>query len=377
MTKPLLFIFSICSLALLHSCKNTPVREAAEACITDSFRVKGIESADELLYLDRLNDSMLYGFDRMAGTAQLYKKVAPSSYERVINKQLTDYHDPASAYFQYIPEQQIYAHIDGTSRTIETLDPDFNLVSKGRLAYQLPYLKDKYELNSLKTWPIIYKGDNVFLLTKFYSSSDQYKQYFSEHPLSLVQLQQGAVNHLKEILSFPPQLSEYMTSTQLYCSRGNKIFLIYPCFDTLYIYDTDKGTENKIRINNRDFVAPARYDYSKKNSPQFNKYVTEQFLFNFQYLAAFFNDHTKHLVLFYKRPDTGTGKEELQAYEDQPMHALVLDTNFNTVRYVAFKQAGYFYPSCFMIQGNRGFAIPKLSTTIPNDKAVTFYIFDL
>jgi hypothetical protein len=358
------------------ACKEPPLHEAAEACITDSFTLKGIESASELFYLNPLNDSTLYSYNRSAGTAQLYHKDDHSAYKLVVNKQLTGFADQISASFQYNPEKKLFYHVDGANRTIEMLDLDFNRVYKQRLQHRLPYLGDNYELSGSKGWPMIFSGDTLWM-AQFNNSLDEYSNYCREQPLITMVCTPDSIAYAGSLFHFPKDFAAYFTPNSLYCYRDNTIYLMYPRCDTIYTYNRLTGQEGKIAIHNKAFVPPSKFDFSTMGTAGYVKATTKHYLFNFHYFDICFNEKTQHFVLFYKVPDKPGPKGELPTYEEQALHALVLDKNFNTVKYVRFKAMGYVYPFCALLLPDRGLAIPKYSTTIPNDKAVTFYIFDL
>lgn len=329
--------------------------------LTDSFKIQ-LKYYDELLYVtyENTNTFSTYSFDGQCNA--IYKKNSKNIFTIATSKPYIDRVYPVSR--------------------IKYKDGYFFMNNKNEIKIVTPKITKTFDASHTKQY--LGKGFNIasynpsqFLVidsfvfsTFYYESIPTYKEFYKEKFLSKYILSKDNIKHIKDIFPNPINLYNFQIPQLIYTTNTKKIFSMYNCFDTIYIYDIQKDiVEKKIKINNKDYIQPEKWDYQKwlNHEPDFNSYDTKYTLQNFKYQAIYYNPLTNHFLLYYVT-HTKTN--------DQNLKLLVLDENFNQCAYYEFLDK-YFFSHSFFIIPNKGIAMPLLIKEDKiHEKPITYHIYN-
>ena len=227
------------------------------------------------------------------------------------------------------------------------------------------YLSNNYYYLDLNTHPIIYK-DSVYIATYYHSNFENFMNYFSEPSVSQYQLKDEKVVEIKSYFYKPSNILNRRGILHSYCNYQNSLYLIYPCFDTLYICDLEKQSEKKLVLDNKDFIMPSKYEYSVFFSDNSKAYDTEYQLNSFKYQGIFYNDKTGHFLLFYSTP-------VMEGETFQTLKLMVTDSSFKKHEYYEFTNLNFYSSDCFIMMPDKGIAMPIIQNTPYEDEKDIFY----
>lgn len=255
------------------------------------------------------------------------------------------------------------------SKNIHYLFENNKFIRKYLSLEKKKFLENSYYYLDDILHPIIFL-DSLFIATYCHGNIEGRWKYFSEPSVCEYKIENREIIKLKDYLEKPHNLKDYRTPFPCYNFVKNSIFLIYPCFDTIYIFNRNKQIEQKIHINNRDFKMPEKYNYNRFFSKDSRSYDTEYKLNNFQYNAIFYNSRSDHFLLFYYTP---VKKGETF----QNLKLLVLDKDFKNPIYYEFNGQEYRGAFCFVVIPDKGIAMPLLrNNPYEDEKDILYHVYN-
>lgn len=366
MQKVLLLIAIV---LILASCKEKTL--VGEMAVVDSFVVNGVVGMDEILCMSPLNDTTLVSYSIQSSELSYYTQTSSNSYVRSRPRKLLE--DSYIFSFSVINSKK-FCLIDNYNR--------FYFVDSGLQIQQInnndnkEYLGRNFLNPDLKNIPVMF-DQNDFTATHYYrklhdtTALGGYEKYFKEPVLCNYTIADTVISATMCYAPKPDGLIDFFMPFPKYCSKGNDIVVLYPCFDTLYIYDKTNGKERKVYIGNSHYSVPDKFDYKKiVDIENLGSYQTKYKLTNFQYLGIYYNSLTEHYMLFYNTPIRNKNN-----YEKQKLQLLVLDKNYSYVKQYSFNN-DYFSTENFLFIKNKGLALPVFKNDYSGSNSVVYYLYN-
>lgn len=355
---------------MILSCARPQKVTIAEKKIIDSFEVNGIESMDDLLYLQFMDDTSLATFNTFASELHTFKKKG-KDFAFFQTKELKA-GVPFHTFWIEKDGSQSFNIVDGHNNYYR-FDKNLLLTKSLKFETTKPALKDQYIINGNKTIPTFMVNDTI-ISTYYYKNYEDYSSYFME-PVIAENIPYGdSLLTVNQYFYKPGDLINHAIPFPKYCFHNNKIALVYPCYDTLYVYDRSTRQTTKHVIHNKEYLNPGKWDYKKMYAPEFNSYFTKYQLHNFFYHAIFYNQVSKHFLLFFKSPVAAKNKDQNPVPEDQHLQLLVLNEGFEILDYYIFSR-NYVNPTLFLFYPGKGLAMPLVNKE-NNYGKTKFYVFN-
>ena len=355
---------------LLPSCQHTTqIAGISEPMPVDSFLVKGISVGQQVQHFQYRNDGTLSSYDKLGSEQVVFRLRGSRTYEAASKKPIqteiwsNQFYDEAGN--QYFIDRENYLAAYNQSCD--------SLLWSQQIYYQFPHLKDDFSIYDVNNAPILMRGDTM-ICSISHGSLDSYQAWFKEHAFSEFVLKKDTVLFLRSYMPRPAKLNEHEFPFETYYFLNNSLFVIYPPFDTLYIYNRASKTEQHVALHNRDYHLPEKFDPLKATGPGAGSYQTHYTINNFKYASIYYNAHTKHTILFYYAPMQKPENGKMVNPKDQKLRALVLDENMEHVAYYSFNKP-FVYPNSFFSIPNKGIAIPRYKGNSEFEET-TFYIYD-
>ncbi len=310
--------------------ENSAEEIIAENNIIDSFALNGIAARCELQSLHYLNDSSILSFNQESNEVSLYtlknesktfvlsqrKSIAPQGYIPAFFK-LQD-----NSFCSISTENKLYKY-----------DKDWKVSDTTNLNLNFPHLKHSYLIGCWKSMPVLQSGDTL-ISTFAYGGLNDYLTYFKEPAITEYIPEDTNARQISSYLPKPASLKHFMLPFPRYCYAGNTIYLIYPCFDSLYIYNRYSKSAHTVALKNKNYQLPLPFDYVK--GLDFS-YLTQYELHNFCYKAIYHNPLSGNFLLFYVSPATTTIAGANPTFDDQPLKAIVINKDYQVLQYWKFK----------------------------------------
>jgi len=337
----------------LLSCSHSQKVEVAEGNIIDSFEVSGMEGMDDFLQLHFIDETTLVSFNTFGSELKTFTK---SGKGFQLSK--TDKMSVGKPFHSFWVD-------NGTTRQSHVVDGDNNyyrfdtayrLESIARFENNKGVLNDQYIINGNKTIPILTFGDTI-ISTFYYKDYQDYQDYFKEPSIAEHIRIGDSLISLKTYFAKPDDLINHAIPFPKYCVQDNKIVLIYPCYDTLYVYDRSTAKTMKHLIGNEDYLKPKPWNYKKMYGQDFNRYFSQYRLHNFSYQAIFYSPLSKHFLLLYQKPVVVKNDDQNPVPEDQNIQLLVLNEDFERVARYQFTRQ-YLNPTMFFFYSEKGLVMP-------------------
>lgn len=346
----------------LLSCADKKVQfENVEEKLVDSFIVNN-DYLCEAININQLNDSMLYTFNYTDNFIKYYIKQG-KNYNLKYKKYLK--HNTFQTFVKVI-HPNLYLVKEG-SRKVLFLDSNLNVLNQYTANDTKKYLKQNYVLMVLNERPMIYK-DSFLYITYSHSDLASYSNWIKEYNMSKYRLGTNQYLILEDnILPKPKDLLNFQFSPSSFFCDKNNIHTIFSCFDTLYTYNIKSNTETKKHIGNKEYKLPAKWDYTKLGTSEFNGYNNKYTLNNFKYHSIYFNENTNHFMFFYSVP-----KDKVST----SLHVLVTDTNLENHKYYDLTRSKYLYYDDLFFIKNKGLAIPHIIRKNDETSPVQYFIFN-
>lgn len=356
---------------VLISCTKRELMDETEPVAIDSFTVSGIDVGQQVQGFEYLGDTMLCSYNLIHKELVFFCKKSARQYEAKARRPID-----VEAWSSHFTGDDHLNYFLSRSNVLSCYD-----AAAGRKLWEspikhiFPYLKDSFSIFSPHSAPVVKRHDTLITsLSHGYIQS--YRQYFKEPEIAEFRLADDSISFLRNYITKPESLPDYCFPLSKYCIQGNTICLLYPCFDTLYIYDRMKNTLTKTLIGNKDYQLPAKFDMSKLWTPEYGSYQTNYSLHTFAYSAIYYNPLTKHFILFYTAPVVQSSKGKLPTPDDQKMKALVLDEDLKPLKYHIFKSRNFVVPESYFLIPGKGLAMPVFKGH-DDYETTSFYIYNL
>ncbi len=346
------FILFTIILLFLSCTHNTQKSTIAESVIIDSIEIKGIHSISEFQNFNYINDTTLLSYDSENIAVHYYVKPKGSRFyehQKKITLEQRGNYMPG----MFKDEKGIFYALDN-DRNIYSYNENFKLKDSIHLTYSFPILQGRFNIGHYNSWPVNKVGDTIISVL-IYSDISDYENYFKKCP-SMFEciLQNGQMKNIKTFFQKPAGLTKYYVPVSSHCYNNDLIALMYPCYDTIYTYNRRTGKEKHLPIHNPDYTAPAQFDF--KNLMDFSK-ITKYQMANFSYSGIFFNNQTKHYIVYYTCPVSNDDKSKNPTFDDQFLKAIVLDEEFNIIKQITFNKKYYGEVGYFVLPG-KGLVMP-------------------
>ncbi len=363
------FITASCLSALLLSCgKNIRLQEATQPPPVDSFSVSGLDAGQQTNSFAFINDSTLCSYDLTNMSLVFFHKDSSGNYRAGIKKEIdTEFW---SMHFRGDDGKNYFTDRDNAVIVYNaTAD---SLLKRYTIPHRFRSLKDSFALSCANNSPVLVLHDTLISVISP-NSNESERLYYQEQEIAEFRIDPASdkLHYLRSYISKPPHLSDYDFPLGMYAFHHNTVFLVYPQFDTIYSFNRSTNTLLKTAIHNQDFVPSARFT-CVPFTPEYGSCATKYYLHNFRYYGLHYNPLSKHFLLFYNSPVKEV-KGRIASHKDQPLQAIVLDEQLNTLKYYTFTKNLEAGTSFFMIPG-KGLAMPILDK---NYETTRFYIYNL
>lgn len=347
---------------IFSSCYQSQIQfDDVNSNIVDSFEIY-ISYEDELLNIKPIKDSLFISYSYQGQCFYIYKTDSQGNKQIESKKEFKDSNYPISF---FVTKNKKYI-LNGNNE----LSIDSGAIKyRSLIQSNKPYLKDHYYLSSLNYHPFIVI-DSFLYATYYYNNLSDYTNYFKEKTISKYSIKEDRLEFIDNLIPKPIDLVNYQYAFPRFTSYKKDIFIVYPCIDTIFIFNTTTNTLNSIPIANPEFNKPVKYDYSRllNLSNDFNSYDTKYTLSNFKYYSIIFNPCTKHLVLFYKSPITN---------DKQFLKLLVLTLNGTKVAHYCMSERLYYDPENYFIIPQQGIAMPLFENyNEENHLCIKYHIYN-
>lgn len=354
---------------LAFSCgKNEQLQRATEPPFIDTFSVSGADIGQQTNNFQYINDSTLCSYDLINKNLVFFHKDKSGNYHAAIKKEIdTEFW---SMYFRGDNGKNYFA--DGNNTIVEYNQTADSLLEHYSIPHHFPYLKDSFSLALSNSMPIVKTHDTIIAVISP-NSNESLRLYYYEQEVSEFKFNpaKDTLSYIRSYITKPSDLSDYDFPLGSYSFHNNTVFLIYPQHDTIYSFNRSTNTLRKTAIHNQDFVQPAKFTCIPF-TPEYGSCATRYYLHNFRYYGIHYNPLSKHFLLFYNSPVKEV-KGRIASHKDQPLQAIVLDEQLNTLKYYTFTKNLEAGTSFFMIPG-KGLAMPILDE---NYETTRFYIYNL
>lgn len=336
----------------------------------DSFSVSGIDIGQQVQNFQYINDSILCSYNLVERELVFFHRVGhvykPSAHQSI---------DAPSWSSHFVGDDRQHYFISRENDLIAYNEEGSKKLSGKPIRHVFEHIKDSFMILSSHDAPVIKMHDTLLAFYGF-NSLQSYRHYVKEPAMAEFSIGHDSVKLIANYLPKPAGLEHYLLPTARYTFVNNTVFLIYPCYDTIYSYNRTSHIASKACIHNKDYALPASYDNSMAFKPDYGSYFTQYLLNNFQYSVIYYNVITHHFILFYFPPVAQQFKDRMATPDDQKMKAVVLDESLQTIGYLKFDIKGFVSPDSYFFIPGKGLAIPTVKSTDDYETA-KFYIYNL
>lgn len=354
----------ICFYAILIGCENNKKIQSPSALLVDSIIINNVEDYNVILNMEYLNKNTFVSFNFNDNTFKKFKSNNTKKFHLVASKSFLK--DSTFHSFNKLSDSS-FLLIDYNNEHY-ILDTNLNYYTYS-LHQRKKSLSTNFINSGLKYHPVILK-DSILISTFYYTQLEDYNKYLKEPSISEYQIKKNEIIENKSYFIKPASLLNYQLPFPRFCFNKNKIILIYPCFDTLYIYDRNTNHISKYNIGNIEFKKPEKWEYNKLATENYNSYNTKYSLKNFKYYSIYYNPNTEHFILYYTSPTS-------QNTQSPILKALVLDNKYNKIQNYTFSEKIYFETENFIVIPNKGIAMPLFpNNPNKNETNIVYHIYN-
>lgn len=330
----------------------------------DTLYLTDFTDTRELHNLLQINDSTIVGYSYHSGFKCTYTK-RNKTYSLKHKLPITNAYD----YKVYFIDSSGRDNFLGRDNIWYRLNESQHLQKITSIKLELKHLQERFQLIQTHERPII-QTDSTITVSYSEQSPYDYQSYMYESSFANIHLKNDSIVSIDYLFKKPIGLSNDFLVYPIFCGVKSKMFVVYPCIDTVYEYDFTNKKYSTHYIGNKSYSPSEKYNFAKWNEPD---YRTQLNLTNFSYRGFFYNPATKHFILYYQMPVSK--KIKVPTFEDQKCYALVLDTGFNQIKTVEF--VGSFRSPASFFPTSKGIYMPLFIKNQKNENQVTFYLFDL
>jgi hypothetical protein len=347
-------------MVFLISCKNDLVYENPETKLVDKYHINTDYTYYEVGNMRYCDSNSFLCFNKNQKCLKTYTKSKTGIFNCIDSFRIPI----KSNFYSYVRlSKDKFVLID--SKNIHYIFENNRFIRKYLSLEKKKFLKNSFYYLDDNAHQLIYL-DSIFIGTYFHGSLDNLMKYFSEPSICEYKFKNDEIIKIRDYLIKPHNLKDFRAPFPCYSFVDNSIFIIYPCFDTIYIYDRNKQIEQKVHINNKDFKMPEKFSYNRFFGDDSRSYDTEYKLKNFQYSAIFYKSKSDHFLLFYYTP---VKKGETF----QTLKLIVIDRDFKNPIYYEFSGQEYYDTHTFIVISDKGIAMPLLQNNPNEDEKDIFY----
>lgn len=356
---------------VLHGCSlHHGLNTALEASAVDSFTVSGIRVGQQVQHVQCFNDSLLYSYDKINSDMVYFQKTDAHSYQALKVKPVN-----TVAWSSHFSDDHKLNYFIDEENHISVYDSLCNhLLYQKQLSHHFKYLEDAFTFYAANNAPIIMRHDTL-ISTVAHSATESYNSWFKEASFSEFIVTKDSVRFLRSYIHKPKNLQRFRFPFETYCYHNNTLYMLYPPMDTLYTFNRNTNLESRIAIHNSEYTVPSTFDNHNVWGAEAGSYQTKYSMQNFQYASLFYNEGTRHFILFYYAAIPAVISRKKATPKDQKLKALILNENLEKVACYYFSRRFVTPVSYFIIPG-KGLAMPIYK----GDNAyetTTFYIYNL
>lgn len=351
----------------LMSCKPKNPVYIAENCIYDSIVIDSITDASELLNMTVLDSHTIISFNRNGNWLYYYKKKNDHFFlDSSINLAPGNFFIEAC----FIDNQYLFLVDRGKKENFMYYLKEKKLILLPPQA-PFPHLGENYIIAASKYLPIYFINENTnSFLAGIYPKLPKYRnKYYNEkhiHNFIINNKHTEAIQHYFNKQS----ISQGLQISGSYKLISNKLYVLFPYSDSLYVYDLESKEYSTLSINNIEFEKSEQWDIADFTN---QKKTTEYKLNNFEYILLTQDYlHTDNFLLFYQTP-VEKKADANPTFDDQKLKLLVWKTN-EEKKYYIFNER-YYRPGCGLTYNNQFYGLSKFNKLKKNGKTV-FYLFD-
>jgi hypothetical protein len=346
------------------------VDSALEASAVDSFTVSGIDVGLQVQHVQYFDDSLLYSYDKINSRMVYFKKESAHSYKALKAKSV----NTAAWSSHFSGDHKLNYFIDEKNRLSVYDSLCNNLLYKKQLSHHFKYLENAFTFYAANNAPIIMRHDTL-ISTVAHSVMESYSSWFKESSFSEFIVTKDSVRFLRSYIHKPKNLHRFRFPFETYCFHKNTLYMLYPPMDTLYTFNRNTNREVRIPIHNPEYTMPTQFDNNKVWGAEAGSYQTKYSMKNFQYASVFYNEGTRHFILFYYAAISEAVNTKNVTPKDQKLKALILNENMEKVACYYFTKP-FVTPVSFFIIPGKGLAMPVYKGDDAYE-TTTFYIYNL
>lgn len=362
-TRNIAFIFlAIC---FFTSCQEKANKNTlnADEFITDSFTININDFNSVCQFINFANAHTINSFDPVKNEIETYQLkgntfVLDSTQNIRVNQRVDFYFfTPLQGKYYLTDAENNWTIVDSATKQSQFY----------KRTATIPFIGQEYRLGYNRQTPLIKQGNTLYCQ---YTSPAGTAQ-IDEHIMASFTPQNGVIDNISNYLDKPKALYNYVERLHMYCVKDSIVSLLFPCFDTLYRLNITTGMVTKKVLQNKHFCFPAQTQLNV-DDPNYFSDLSKYTYANFMYYGIQYNPATGHYVAYYRLPVKHV-KDRNIVDTDQPLQAIVMDSDYNILNYVLFKPV-YDEPFCFVVHPTKGIAIPLLKE--PKTNAKNFYYFN-
>ena len=356
-------LFSLLLLLFLCACTShkTP-QDSQHPVAGDSIAVSGFQSGQELQNLQYIHPDTLVSYDPQGNQLCYFTKTKPGLYAAT-----SRYPTPSDSWSSMFINGQHFAFISRNNALSMMNKTGDTLFSKKQFHHHFTHLGEAFMSISQHDAEAAFFHDTL-LLPFAHNNLESYQKLLEENEFMEFKKEGDSLRFIQTGFPKPPGLKNYNLPLAKYCRKGSRLYVIYPCYDTLYVFDHISRNLNRIAIGNKDYELPETYR-NKAFTPSYGSYQTRYELNNFAYSAIYYNPSTRHFVLFYYSPVKPDDTGHSVTPDDQKLQALVLDEAFQNPLYYCFTKT-YVNPCSFFIIPGKGLVMPRFKDYEHYEKTV-------
>ncbi|MDI9320858.1 MAG: hypothetical protein QM530_10370 [Phycisphaerales bacterium] len=356
-------IFLFCFFANCAN-KETGIQLIKRSDVTDSFEIERLNNLYELGNLSLIDDSTMIGFPSNGSELSTYIRTPQGfTFKNKRNVSIK------SSVFTFFIDNKKRANYIGTDKVWYRSNIEEDPKPVNKIMLRMDSLNESYRIFSAHNYPAIISDSTLILRVCEVSPIDYFKA-FSEKSLCQLFFNKDSINEISYMFEKPRCLKEQYEIYPIYCKAYDKVYLIYPCIDSIYTYNLTTKKYSTFNINNPYYSLTEKYDHSKYNQPD---YRTRVRLNNFRYTGFFFNPSTNHFIVYYFRPVDR--RINIPTFEDQKINAIILDMNLKIIKSLEFEN-NYRSPGTYLLT-KEGIAMPIFTKKYKNDKTIIYHIYNL
>ncbi len=353
---------------VLQACTEKQPAVLKDPAPTDSFTVSGIASGQQVQGMQYLSDTLLCSYDPAYKDLTYFSK-KEKTYKAGLHRHIDV--EPWSSFFTG-PGRNYFI---SRSNVLTVYDQWAGAkLMEVPLKCAFRYLKDTFQVVSDHDSPVMVWHDTI-MASFVHGNLAKYTEQFKEPEMAEFKLYRDSLKYTGSYFAKPAGLSHFCFPFSKYAVKGNDIYLVYPCYDTIYHYNRASHSLHKQCIHNKDYRLPAHWDPNMLWKVEYNSYQTAYDLKTFSYAAICYNALSGHFILFYYPPVPPSIGGRQATPDDKKLMAVVLDEELKVTGYYLFTKP-YVYPGSYFYVPGKGIAMPIFKGLDDYDTTL-FYIHNL